>query len=317
MDANSGTVELSRRLPGVLGTVADTIRVEEPARRAVIASLGALADGLIVADLGTAVAGLAALRATGVDRAEFVVAGGDRAGRRPPAEGRPLSDVIGARGRCRGRRRPGARRVRPGGRSGRRGAARLASDDGWVAVTPQGDVLGRSWARGGVRDGSTRWDMRDALEQARTAQAEAEAAVRSAQRRTAGGAAAREAVRPAAGVGPERWQDGRARQATDDERDRQWRRRVAAAQSAAAVRPGPDRRGGAAAGQATSPTSRPPLSRERRRSRPSQTWRPPTPGGTTSSPSGSTSCARPRPRPGWSCARSRSAPRPRPPRRGR
>ena len=233
MDANSGAVELSQRLPGVLGTVADTIRVEEPARRAVIAALGALADGLIVSDLGTAVSGLAALRATGVDRAEFVVTGGDSPGLGRPPMGRPLAEAVGPGGDAAaavGRVLAGFALV-----DDLAVAEELVSHDGgWIAVTREGDVLGRSWARGGVRDGSTRWDMRDALEHARTAQAEAEAAVHSAQ------GALQEALqlekrcdlRLEAARG--KWQDGRARQATDDERDRQWRRRVGAAQSAAA-----------------------------------------------------------------------------------
>ena len=110
----------------------------------------------------------------------------------------------------------------------------VGSDDLWVAVTPQGDVLGRNWARGGVRDGSTRWDMRDALEQAQVAQAQAEVAVQDAQ------GALQEAQRQERHCDQHleavrtRWQDGRARQATEDERGRQWRRRVAAAELAVA-----------------------------------------------------------------------------------
>ena len=90
LDANSGTVELADNLPGVLGTVADTIAVQEPARRAVIAALGALADGLIVADVGTAISGLATLR-RGRHRPGRVCRGG-RARREP----RPTTDRHGA-----------------------------------------------------------------------------------------------------------------------------------------------------------------------------------------------------------------------------
>jgi chromosome segregation protein len=232
MDANSGTAALAAEADGVLGNVADLVAVPESLRPAVIASLGALSEGLVVSDLQVAAAGLRMLRDRGVDRAELVIAGGRPHPQQPPPVGRLLTDGIDANDES--------------------GAAVVALLTGfvlvadldeavdllshggdWVAVTPQGDVLGRRWARGGVRDGSTRWDMHDQVEQARRQADRAAAAVEAVQGELDAALAAEQQHAAEVENARTAWQDARTRQAAQQERATQWQRRVSAAEQAA------------------------------------------------------------------------------------
>jgi chromosome segregation protein len=227
-DENSGTAFLASALPGALGNAADRVTAAHH-QPAVLAALGALSEGLVVADPATAAKGLQMLRERGVDRAEFVVAAtGSQPAATDPPVGRSLAAAVGLSG-------PDAAAV-----------ARLLADfvlvadldeavdlvsghGDWVAVTATGDVLARHWARGGVRDGSTRWDMRAALEAAQAGVAAASQQVQAAEAALSEGQAAERTAAAEEESARNHWQDERTRQAATSERRSQWLRRQRAA----------------------------------------------------------------------------------------
>ncbi len=187
-----------------------------------------MSEGLVVAGVADAAAGLELLRRRGVDRAELVIAARSTPAGASPPIGVPLrTAIIGQDDVSAAVAGLLADFVLVGDLSE---AVELVSAGGpWVAVTADGDVLGPAWARGGVRDGSTRWDMRDAIDQARQAAEAAAAQVLDAQ----AGLQAALAGEQEAGEAVERartlWQDERTRQAARSERTTQWTRRLEAA----------------------------------------------------------------------------------------
>ncbi len=232
MDANSGSAFLAEELSGVLGTVADLVTVGDEHRTAVVAAMGALAEGLVVADPRVAAEGLAMLRERGVDRAELVIAAdGAHEGAGSPATGRRLADTVEIPG--------------PVGPA----VAALLADfvlvadlaeavdlvrgpGRWIAVTPHGDLLASTWARGGVRDGSTRWDMQDAVTAAGRAVAEAADRADAAQAALDAALEVEQHCAEDVEQARTRWQDARTRQAASDERRTQWQRRMQSARAA-------------------------------------------------------------------------------------
>jgi len=94
-------------------------------------------------------------------------------------------------------------------------------------------VLGSTWARGGVRDGSTKWDLRDAADRARVASQDAGEQVQLAQTALNEAMAAEKSAAAQAETARSRWQDERTSRAASDERAAQWRRRLAAAERGA------------------------------------------------------------------------------------
>ena len=176
---------------GVLGTVSALVTVEADARAAVAAALGELADGLAVADLGTALTALGALRTGDAGRASLVVAAADH-DRRFGAEGgqnwpetRPTVDHPGAMV-------PGARWVASAVAGdgpvaeavrtllhgivlvGDPDAARLVVAAGLTAVTVDGDLIGPHRASGGSGAGGGALDVQAAVDDAAAALAEVE-----------------------------------------------------------------------------------------------------------------------------------------------
>ncbi len=198
---------------GVLGTVSALVTVEADARAAVAAALGELADGLAVADLGTALTALGALRTGDAGRASLVVAATDH-DRRFGAEGgqnwpetRPTVDHPGAMV-------PGARWVASAVAGdgpvaeavrtllhgivlvGDPDAARLVVAAGLTAVTVDGDLIGPHRASGGSGAGGGALDVQAAVDDAAAALAEVEDEI-ARLRPALDGARAEEAARKA------------------------------------------------------------------------------------------------------------------------
>jgi chromosome segregation protein len=240
-DANGGTATVAEQVPGVLGGVADLVGVAPEHRVPVAAVLGAVAEGLVLDSPNAAVAALELLRRHGVDRAEFLIAGPGGPGRpgaddvraagRPPV-GRWLADVVAGEG-------PAADAVAALLRGSvlvddLDGAAQLLQElPSCTAVTKQGDVLAARWARGGVRDGSSRWELRDAVEQSAGEAEQARIRLAEAQRALAQALSAEQSSVEDAEAAAARLADARAAQAAHDERATQVARRLAAARSAA------------------------------------------------------------------------------------
>jgi len=89
-DGHSALLAAADRLSGVLGSIAEVVRVEAGWEAAVAAALGAAADAVAVSSLADAAAALALLRAEEAGRAGLVVGGADY----PP--GGHLADAAGA-----------------------------------------------------------------------------------------------------------------------------------------------------------------------------------------------------------------------------
>ncbi|RJK98475.1 chromosome segregation protein SMC [Vallicoccus soli] len=166
---------------GVLGTVAQLLEVEPGHEAVVAAALGAVADGVAVADAAAAAGALAALRGADAGRAALLVGGGA-----PGAPGAPAPALAGGLP-------AGARPVlelvtAPDGLAGavRRllGAAVAVEDldaaralvaehPALVAVTSLGDVLGSASAAGGAGAGQSLLEVQAAVDAAEAAATEA------------------------------------------------------------------------------------------------------------------------------------------------
>ncbi|WP_214408233.1 chromosome segregation SMC family protein, partial [Pseudonocardia lacus] len=163
---------------GVLGALSGLVTVDPPARTAVAAALGELADALVVAGPDAALAALRLLRDRDAGRAALVVA---------PAPEVQESHVQVATGQERGFPEPGGGgrwagqaitggRLAPTVRELLRGvvivddldAARSAveADPALVAVTTTGDLLAAHRANGGSGTASTALDVQAALDEA-------------------------------------------------------------------------------------------------------------------------------------------------------
>jgi chromosome segregation protein len=151
-DGHGAVLGAGDRLPGVLGTVAEVVRVDAGYETAVAAALGAAADAVAVASLADAAAALTLLKTDDAGRAGLVVGGAPYTDDEPwpslPAGSRYAVDVLSAPELL----RPALTRlldrvaVVPDVDTA---AALVAATAGLRAVTPEGDLLGAAWVIGG------------------------------------------------------------------------------------------------------------------------------------------------------------------------
>jgi chromosome segregation protein len=195
-DGHAALLDAGDRLSGLLGTIADVVRVDAGWEPAVAAALGAAADAVAVTSLADAATALALLRSDDAGRAGVVVGGGpaeDRSGwpALPPGA-RWAVDALSAPEVL----RPSLTRLLdrvalvPD-----LDAARdlVAATTGVRAATADGDVLGADWAIGGSGDGRSLLEVRAAHAEAE--QQYAELSHRGDRLRFALSAAAEEARR--------------------------------------------------------------------------------------------------------------------------
>jgi chromosome segregation protein len=168
-DGHGAVLSAGERLPGVLGTVAEVVRVDAGFETAVAAALGAAADAVAVGSLADAAAALALLKADDAGRAGLVVGGAsyppDEAWPALPAGARYAVDVLTAPELL----RPALTRlldrvaVVPDLDTA---AALVGSTPGVRAVTPDGDLLGTAWVVGGSASTPSALEVRAAFVEA-------------------------------------------------------------------------------------------------------------------------------------------------------
>ncbi|MDQ1746380.1 MAG: chromosome segregation protein [Frankiaceae bacterium] len=152
-DGHGAVLGAGDRLPGVLGTVAEVVRVDAGFETAVAAALGAAADAVAVGSLADAAAALALLKTDDAGRAGLVVGGATYADEGEPWPGLPdgaryAVDVLTAPELL----RPALTRlldrvaVVPDLDAA---TALVAALPRVRAVTPDGDLLGTAWVIGG------------------------------------------------------------------------------------------------------------------------------------------------------------------------
>jgi len=152
-DGHGAVLGAGDRLPGVLGTVAEVVRVDAGYETAVAAALGAAADAVAVGSLADAAAALTLLKSDDAGRAGLVVGGAayEDGGEPWPAlpEGaRYAVDVLTAPELLRPALTRLLDRVAVVPDLGT-ATALVASLPGLRAVTPDGDLLGAAWVIGG------------------------------------------------------------------------------------------------------------------------------------------------------------------------
>jgi chromosome segregation protein len=165
-DGHAALLAAGERLPGLLGTIADVVRVDSGWESAVAVALGAAADAIAVTSLADAAAALALLRSDDAGRAGVVIGGGpavDRSGwpALPDDGTRWAVDVVTA---------PDALRPALTKLLDRvvlvadldRGRALVAAEPALRAATADGDLLGGHWAIGGSGDGGSLLEVRAA-----------------------------------------------------------------------------------------------------------------------------------------------------------
>jgi chromosome segregation protein len=170
-DGHGALLAAGDRLPGLLGSVAEVVRVESGWESAVAAALGAAADAVAVSSLADAAAALALLRADDAGRAGLVVGGADHPGGAPwpslPAgsAGRYAVDAVTAPEVL----RPALTRLLdrvvlvPDLEAAR---ATVAATPELRAATADGDLLGADWAIGGSGDALSLLEVRAAFAEA-------------------------------------------------------------------------------------------------------------------------------------------------------
>ncbi|MDQ1695350.1 MAG: chromosome segregation protein, partial [Frankiaceae bacterium] len=170
-DGHGALLAARDRLPGLLGSVAEVVRVEPGWEAAVAAALGAAADAVAVGSLADAAAALALLRADDAGRAGVIVGGGAYPDSAPwpalPVEGatRYAVDALTAPESL----RPALTRLldRVVLVSDLPAARRLvAAQPGVRAATAEGDLLGADWAVGGSGDAPSLLEVRAAFAEA-------------------------------------------------------------------------------------------------------------------------------------------------------
>ncbi len=196
------------RFGGVLGAFAGMLTVDEGARQAIAAALGAAADAVAVAGVDAAVTILGALRGEGAGSAGLVIAGpadaaGDGAPRGTaagaialPSGSRPALDLVHA---------PAAAAGALAGLLGDVVVAENLSQAGDLVrahpalrvVTRDGDLLGAHWARGGSAKAPSLLETRAAADEAAAGLAAAEQRCERAERELDAAAADEERARHA------------------------------------------------------------------------------------------------------------------------
>jgi chromosome segregation protein len=164
-DGHAALIAAGDRLPGVLGTIADVVRVDPGWESAIAAALGAAADAVAVGSLADAAAALALLRSDDAGRAGVVVGGASEVDRSSwpslPAAARWAVDSVTAPETL----RPALTRlldrvVLVGDLDS--GRALVAADPTLRAATADGDLIGGHWAIGGSGDGRSLLEVRAA-----------------------------------------------------------------------------------------------------------------------------------------------------------
>jgi chromosome segregation protein len=176
-DGHGALLAAGDRLPGLLGSIAEVVRVEAGWESAVAAALGAAADAVAVATLADAAAALALLRADDAGRAGVVVGGASYDDSTPwpalpdwasSAGARYAVDVLTAPETL----RPALARllervvVVPDLDVARR---LVDTEPGVRAATADGDVLGVEWAVGGSGGAPSLLEVRAAYDEAEQA----------------------------------------------------------------------------------------------------------------------------------------------------
>jgi chromosome segregation protein len=168
-DGHAAVLAATDRLPGVLGSVAEVVRVESGWETAVAVALGAAADAIAVASLADAAGALALLRSDEAGRAGLVVGGAAYPDSEPwpalPAGTRYAVDVVTAPEAL----RPALTRLldRVALVADLDAARRLVADLPQVrAATAAGDLLGEHWAVGGAGDAPSLLEVRAAFTEA-------------------------------------------------------------------------------------------------------------------------------------------------------
>ena len=170
-DGSGALLAAREQIPGLLGAVADVVRVESGWEAAVAAALGAAADAVAVTSLADAAAALELLRRDESGRAGIVVGGGSY-----PSDsqwpslprGRYAIDLVTV---------PDTLRPALVGLLDRVALVDSLQDARALvealpevrAVTAAGDLLGATWASGGAGDAPSVLEIRAALEEAETA----------------------------------------------------------------------------------------------------------------------------------------------------
>ena len=167
-------------LPGLLGSVATVITVREGYETAVSAALGTAADAVAVTGVDAAVAAIEHLKESEAGRSGLLLAdtaddGAPPTGAALPAECRWLLDVVAAPESLQPalRRLLGSTVVVP---DLERARVVVTARPELVAVTVEGDVLGRPYAAGGSTETPTRLEVQAAVDAASSARDEATAA---------------------------------------------------------------------------------------------------------------------------------------------
>jgi chromosome segregation protein len=168
-DGHAALLAARDRLPGVLGTVADVVRVDNGWEPAVAVALGAAADAVAVGSLADAAAALALLRTDDSGRAGVVVGGGpdlDRGGWPAlPGDARWAIDVVTAPEAL----RPALTRLLDRValvHDLEAARALVAAEPDVRAATVDGDLLGGHWAVGGAGDARSLLEVRAAYAEA-------------------------------------------------------------------------------------------------------------------------------------------------------
>lgn len=177
-DGAGALLAAADRVPGLVGSVAALLTVEPGCEAAVAAALGGLADAVAVAGVEDAADAIRVLKIEDAGRAALLVGSGGAEPVHPsaqlPAGGRWASDVV----RCPESVRPALLRALHGVAlvPDLDAAVRLVTASPAVrAVTPAGDLVGGYAAAGGSAKEPSYLEVQAAVEEARTARAEAEA----------------------------------------------------------------------------------------------------------------------------------------------
>jgi chromosome segregation protein len=199
-DASAALLAEPGRFGGVIGPFAEALTVEDGARTAVAAALGAAADAVAVTDLDAATAILAALRESGDGSAGLVVAAdvGAQVARPPrpvlPSGARYATDLVRAPADL----RPAVMELLDGvvvttGLEQARDL--LRAEPALRVVTADGDLLGPHWAQGGSAGRQSLLEVRAAADDAAAGLEEAQRRCEDAAERLAVAVSSEEAAR--------------------------------------------------------------------------------------------------------------------------
>jgi chromosome segregation protein len=190
-DASGVLLAERGRFPGVLGSLAELLTVQDGAEEAITAALGAAAGAVAVADLEAAVAILTSLKGKDAGQVGLVIAGADGPDRPfdvpPGIAGRRAVDLVTAP-----RELAGAARVLLDGvvvtDDLGQGIELIQAQPRLRVVTTGGDLIGAHWAHGGSAGAPSLLGLRAAAQEAAARLSEAEHGCARAERELAAAA---------------------------------------------------------------------------------------------------------------------------------